>query len=673
MATTASFGDPVLDSVFQRAFSALQGFLEQRPDTDRLLAETVRLSEQTLSAGGAAIWVTEQPDHPELLLEHQLAALGLAVDAAPLPGLSLAVRRCVREGKPLIVPPFFVDHDGQDIPVNPSPYELFFAPLRLNGTVAMVMAVAVPPTMDTAAHRLQLAFLQRMLGEVEKTLVERRLRLMEKNRGDSTRIARFTEQVHTHLFSSQVSADIANLTRDVIAADRVTVELYPRLRRKVVAVSNVDEPNKRAAIFQAQRLVLDYVRDRNVPVLLDREAARQLVSDPMLQDAAMAYFMASNFNAFLAAPIRENDKVLGVMLTEYKSVPAAQEQSAILAELARISGGAVRNAMEYEAIPLRRTLHAVSQLWRKSTSTRRYVLASLSAVAIILFFVLCVIPFDFSIKTDCAVQPVAQLGIVAPMEGRIVEVPVHAGEHVYAKKDIARLAALGITVKPLVVFDTTDLLASRAEAQQKQAEFEVQLKDLQDKREISKIGAVQLQLKQIRDQVKLLDHQIDEATVYSPIEGTVLTENIEQKKWASVKLGDPLLEVASFNDWVLVVDVPESEAATVRDALATATRHGINDGRPQDPGIEVEYIFYPWPDTRYALRARGVATLLPASAQSKNANVFRLQVPVDPAGLPPGIAMSGVTGRAKVHVGRKPLIRQWTRGATRLLKMTTLF
>jgi len=112
--------------------------------------------------------------------------------------------------------------------------------------------------------------------------------------------------------------------------------------------------------------------------------------------------------------------------------------------------------------------------------------------------------------------------------------------------------------------------------------------------------------------------------------------------------------------------------ASVRSALDLATYRASIDGRP-DTGIEVEYILYPWPDTRYSIQAKGSATLLPASQQSKNANIFRLQVKLDPRDLPPGIAMSGVTGRAKVHIGHKPLFTQWTRGALHLLKMTLLF
>ena len=86
--------------------------------------------------------------------------------------------------------------------------------------------------------------------------------------------------MHKHLFLGPVAADISNLARDVLEADRVTVELYPRLKKKVIAVSNVDEPNRRGAMMQVQRLIFDYVRDRQVPVVIDREAAKQLVSDP---------------------------------------------------------------------------------------------------------------------------------------------------------------------------------------------------------------------------------------------------------------------------------------------------------------------------------------------------------------------------------------------------------
>ncbi len=672
MATNIQGGD--LATMLQQAVSALGKVIEGKPTSDRLLAETVRLSGQALGAGGAGVWVTEIPEKPELILEHQLTPLGLMAEGEVTAGVVSGVRRCAREGKPLIVPAFFMETDGADAPVNPSSMELLFVPMKLHGKVAMVLVMAVPPppVTDGSVHRTYLSFLARMVGAVEQTLTERHLNLMEKDRGTSNKLVRFTDEIHKHLFLGQVTVDIANLARDVLSADRVTVEAYPRVRKRVLAVSNVDEPNKRANLFQVQRLIFDYVRDRHVSVALDREAVKQLVSDPDLQDAASAYFAASNFEAFLAAPIKGDaptDPVLGVIFAEYTTSEAAQEQQTLLADVARLSVASVANGIEVESVPLMKAFHAVRDLWRKPASPRRTVGLVLAGLVLITIAIIGVIPMDFSIKADCQIRPSAQLSIVAPMEGRIQEVYVRAGEHVYPQK---RVADLGDLAKPLVLFDDTELRAQRAEAAARFNELDAQVQDAKTRGDLTKIGTLQEQVKQVRSKVDLLDYQIRQCTVWSPIEGVVLTENVERKQYSTQKASEPLMEVASFSDWELVVDVPESEAATVRGALEKSARLAAAANVP-DEGIDVDYILTPLPDVKYSVHAKGVAALLPASTQNKNANVFRLQVKLDPASLPPGFAMSGVTGRAKVHVGHKPLATQWTRGAMRLLKMTLFF
>jgi hypothetical protein len=668
-----------LATVLQQAVATLAKVIEGKPETDRLLAEMVRISGQTLKAGGAGVWVVENADRPELVLEHQLLQLQLMASGTAIPGITIAIRRCAREAKPLIVPAFFVDNDTVDSPVNPSPFELLFVPMKLHGKVAMVLMMAVPPPPPTAhdpgIHRTLLNFLIRMAGSVEQSLTDRHLTLLEKDRGTSSKLVNFADRVHKHLFLGQVSVDIANLTRDALQADRVTVELYPRTHKKVLAVSNVDEPNKRAHVFQVQRLLFDYVRDHQSPVVLDREAAKQLVSDPVLQDAAAAYFASTDFDAFLISPIKADDPaspVLGVMLVEYASTDKAQANSPLLGEVCRLCAGSVANSIEVESTPLVKWFHSARGLFKNPSTTKRKVTLIALGAAMIAIAIVGVIPFDFSIKADCQIRPSAQLSIVAPMEERIVDVPVRAGEHVYSKD---QRATMGDAVKPLARFDATELVAQRAEAIGKQQELQVELKEAEKSEKngnMSKIGEAKGQLSQVQQQIDFLNHQIDECTVYSPIEGTVLTENVEQKRWSTPKKSEPLMEVASFSDWELVIDIPESEVATVRGALEKATHTAASDGRA-DEGIEIEYILYPWPDQRYEIHARGVGTLLPASQQSKNANVFRLQVKLDPTSLPPGIAMSGFTGRAKIHVGRKPLVTQWTRGAMRLLKMTLFF
>ena len=101
------------------------------------------------------MWVTENPDRPELILEHNLPALQLLAEGVPARGAVAGVRRCARESKPLIVPPFFTEQEtggvvpgiggGVDVPANPSPFELLFVPMKLHGKVGLVLLMAVPP------------------------------------------------------------------------------------------------------------------------------------------------------------------------------------------------------------------------------------------------------------------------------------------------------------------------------------------------------------------------------------------------------------------------------------------------------------------------------------------------------------------------------------------------
>lgn len=674
MTATITANKPDLATTLQNAVASLNQVIQTQPDSDRLLAEMVRLSGCALGAGGAGVWITDKPDRPELILEHNLQPLGFLTSEAVLPGLLRAVRRSAREGKSLIVPPFFVEAEAGDTPVNPSPLELLFVPMKLHGKVAMILLVAIPPAADNDIdmHRTCLNFLARMVNTCEANLTERHLTLIEKDRGTSSKLVRFTDEIHKHLFVQQTATDIANLGRDVLDADRVTVELYPRMKKKVIAVSNVAEPNKRAAVFQLQRLLFDYVRDRQVPVVLDRQSASQLVSDPMLQDAATAYFSATEFEAFLAAPIKSDDAkstILGVVLAEYVSTQKAQLNSPTMADVARLSTRCVLNSLDHESIPFRKTLHAVRKLFASPFSTKKKAAITLAAVALVVCTFLCVVPLDNAIRADCLVRPSAQLTIAAPSEQRIIEIPVRTGEHVYP---LSMRPQLGDKVKPLAIFDTTELIASRAEQVGKTGELHVQLKEAERRGEIAKLGGIKLQIEQVEKQIALLDHQIAQSTVWSPIEGTVITEKIEGKKWSVPRKSEPLMEVASFADWELVVDVPENEVASVQAALLRAQQNGLRAGH-DDQGIPIEYVLYPWPDQRYSLRAKGVASVLPASMQSKQANVFRLQVKLDPQSLPPGLSMSGVTGRAKIHVGTQPLAQQWTRGAARLLRMTIFF
>src|SRR3954463_12264778 len=116
MSLTVTLPNSDLATLLQQAVSSLATIIDTKPESDHLLAEMVRISGEALKAGAAAVWGTEQPERPELVLEHQLAPIqlmqGESVITAPIP----PARRCAREAKPLIVPAFFLENDAVDSP-----------------------------------------------------------------------------------------------------------------------------------------------------------------------------------------------------------------------------------------------------------------------------------------------------------------------------------------------------------------------------------------------------------------------------------------------------------------------------------------------------------------------------------------------------------------------------
>jgi hypothetical protein len=676
---------PDLMTLLTSAQEALKQVIATKPDPERLLAEMVRLCGGALAAGGAGTWVTQTPETAQLILEHNLAGLGLFANNAPIAGLNVAVRRAAREAKPVIVPPFFVEEPGAsgggvEVPSNPSPLELLFIPMKMHGKVAMVLMMATTPGRDAGMHRTQINFLQKMVGAVEQTLTERHLNLMEKGHGDTSTILKFAEQVHKHLFVREVGIDIANLVRDAVHADRATVELYPKTRKKIVAVSNVDEPSKRSAIFQAQRLILDYVRDRHVTVILDRAAAKQLVSDPALSDAAAAYFAASPFDAFLAAPIKEDDKVLGVVLTEYADSKKGQSHGAMLQDLCRVATSSVTNAIAYENIPLRRSLNAIGKFVKAPMTTKRAAAFTFFGLLFVGLVVICTIPMDFSIKANCQIRPTVHNIVDAPRDGKIVKVNVKAGDLVYADPNPRRIPydqldpatkAKVDAVVPLMELDTSALYIDRGKQSAELESIRSQMARLPSGAPDTpgKRAEMTAQMEAIQKQIAQIDREIADSKIYSPINGKVMTEDLDKKRETQVHFGDPLIEIINFKDWVMTVEIPESEIYTVRNALNKATNLQKEDNLKEDPGIEVEYILKPNPGTILTTRARGVATILPSGAASEGQNIFKMEIPVES----PGLEMSGITGNAKVHLGKKPLGTQWFRGPLRLYRMTIGF
>jgi hypothetical protein len=154
-----------------------------------------------------------------------------------------------------------------------------------------------------------------------------------------------------------------------------------------------------------------------------------------------------------------------------------------------------------------------------------------------------------------------------------------------------------------------------------------------------------LEVKVLEQQAKKLEADIDSATLKSPINGLVMTKDLDLRQGEVLQQGSPFAEIDDMGAWQLQAQINERDISTVEEAFQ------------KQGALDLTYILYS--QSAHTLHARiDNRQQISASAypQEKD-NVFLITV--DKPEIPPEIMPDmrpGLTGRAKLELGREPLI-----------------
>jgi hypothetical protein len=160
-----------------------------------------------------------------------------------------------------------------------------------------------------------------------------------------------------------------------------------------------------------------------------------------------------------------------------------------------------------------------------------------------------------------------------------------------------------------------------------------------------------------REALKNREADLAAATLRSPIDGVVLTKDIEKHAGEFIQVGTPFADIATPDAWDLKVDVDQKSIGRLEKRL--------NKG-PIDAG----FILYS--QTAHTLPARiENARQISAAAeprQEKHVFVITVENVAIPAEIQPAMR-PGLTGRAKIDLGWRPLGWIWARGIWAWLEM----
>jgi biotin carboxyl carrier protein len=548
---------------------------------------------------------------------------------------------------------------------NKTPYPFLHVPLHLKEQVLGVLQVWLQPYVTAQNYNEFSVFLGSLATYVEQHFQSRRLGSLVLETQRLQHLLKFTGDLAGSLDPLEVARLAANYGRDVIGCDRCSVLARQGDRWRVLAISGQENVEKKSAMVKGMAAFVgahareEFVvlskkellaraeagRNPRGPDSTNGESAQNAIALRATDEIDLAYFQLSHVISAAIAPLLDHEKqLIGAYFAEstvegfFDPSPGAKELPAparVTEWLAAHTGRSLQGAQDYKSLPFLSITRRLRDVKLRLMGPKRNRFLFKLALFLALAFGVSFYPKMDRVDANCSLLPVHRGAVVPEVPGRVEKVHVREGDHVVEGAEIAQLDTKRFE---------TELEATRQEMRRLFAEAE-RYRGLGDE------GSAQiafLQASVAEQNEKKVKADLAATTLRSPIAGVVLTKDVELRTGEFIQAGSNFAEVAAFDAWELQVDVSEKEIGRVEEALPRAA---------SGTGKDVTFILYSQSSHTLHARLERHEQISAAAYPREKENVF--VVTLQNIAIPPAIQPAmrpGLTGRAKIDLGRKPLI-----------------
>ncbi|HEX4085487.1 MAG TPA: GAF domain-containing protein [Chthoniobacteraceae bacterium] len=607
-----SRSDVVLEQFFRRFISALVPAIRGR---------------------GMAVWFFNGPEM------HIAAGAGVEEtdyqnDPRQKAAINAAVREAAESKQPLVIGPGNaegVQPNGKQLNFKPFPF-LYVPIVTGEGTsevtLLAVMQLWMPTGFDPRRYNEALSFMHSMGREAAVLLRTKRVESLAVNQARLQRMVQFVTEISGQYDIKRLGTVLVNWARDLTGCDRCAFfAATPDGKLMPTAVSNVEVVNPKSALVQLQMKLSQEALDAlEVTLFQKSEPKREMQGD--ISD----YFVLSHATDALAIPIFQGDKQkLGVLLIEsHRDRALDKETQSAAVMVANRAMKAVAAAQEIERLPFLGLMRRLARLRARLTASTPRKLFFKYGIPLLLALCVALFPLRMMVHCDCIVVPKVRGVAVAEVSGRIKQIFVKEGDTVAADQPIAKI-------------DDEDLQENLRLSQEEEQRYEIEGNRAEAVGDQAARQIALVEASTAARQVDLFKLQIARTVIRSPINGIVLTKDIDTLTGSLIAAGTKFCEFGDFHRWQLINKVPESEVGI----LETKLRNGplkmqfvLNSA----PGRDIDAVI---PDEQ---------AISPMSSAVPGANVFmvRADFQEQPAQL---LALkAGYSGRGKIPLDRRPLL-----------------
>jgi multidrug efflux pump subunit AcrA (membrane-fusion protein) len=173
------------------------------------------------------------------------------------------------------------------------------------------------------------------------------------------------------------------------------------------------------------------------------------------------------------------------------------------------------------------------------------------AAAVLLSLLLAgLIPIPYRVYCDVTCEPATRRYVSAPFDSTLIKSFVSVGEHVQAGDLLATL-------------DGRELRSQLAALQAEYAkELQLKLAALRT-REHAEAELARLRSERLAFEIQVVEQKLVSLEIRSPIDGIVVSGNLERVEGAAVKVGETLFEIGHLGEMIVELQVPEEKVDAV--------------------------------------------------------------------------------------------------------------
>lgn len=637
----------------------LQELAHSSSDAQEFYRELLDGCVTLLAAEGGAVW--RPTPHGQWRVVHRVNTdPTLGGETAAHVGLLNSVGD---SGKVSVLQP----RSAADLGENPTSSVLALAPvvevadsmhqLGLHAVVQLQLRAGSSPATQQGWREL----LETIAGISTEFHVREQLRTLRTERGLYDQSLELVRRFQRTSKLQDTAFEIANEGRRFVSADRLSVVVKRGSTWHLLAASGVERIEARADVTKRLQQLAAATCDWGEPVEhVDSKTESAHEFPPGLIETVEQHVDESQARRLVAVPVlstaqnsesARQQSTLAVLVAEEFTSEADLSRQRVL-ELAELCEPALRQSLQLDRFPMRASLRWADR-WESVCSKlglTKFVAAVVAATLLLAALVL--VRIDFEVEAAATLRPKVERDIFATTDGRVSQIMIKHGDQVAAGEVLAMLHDSQLSLDMQRVDGEIATTRKRLEAiAVARTDRQVREETNNEKLPLSaEAEQLEKRLASLLTQQEILARRRESLTLKSPIDGTVLTLDVQNLlQTRPVERGQVLFTVADTSaGWQLSAEVPQDRISQVVAAQQDGTAN-----------LPVRFRLAGETDQTYTgtLASISTAAVLDTHTLDQESPTFEAQIVID--NDQQLLARPGMSAQARILCGKRSLGYVW--------------